>query len=171
MLYTSGMEPLEVDEEERARLRELSRAPTAGGWVRGVLREERDIFRVWPRMRSRSKTSSPALLVLCWGLLAACSGTSTEQDPDAGVDAGMDAGRTTLLSPAPSGVGFCCPGEPARCSCFKNGGWVPVDAPSRCPTTCDLAPPTIVQTDPHGCEYQTGTHYCFPPYPPEDGGP
>lgn len=34
MLYTSGMKPLEVDEEERARLRELSRAPTAGWWVR-----------------------------------------------------------------------------------------------------------------------------------------
>jgi transposase len=34
MLYTSGMEPLEVDERERARLRELGRAPTAGWWVR-----------------------------------------------------------------------------------------------------------------------------------------
>jgi transposase len=34
MLYTSGMEPLEVDEEGRARLRELGRAPTASWWVR-----------------------------------------------------------------------------------------------------------------------------------------
>jgi putative transposase len=34
MLYTSSMEPLEVDEEERARLRELGRAPTVGWWVR-----------------------------------------------------------------------------------------------------------------------------------------
>jgi transposase len=34
MLYTSGMEPLEVDEKERSRLRELGRAPTVGWWVR-----------------------------------------------------------------------------------------------------------------------------------------
>jgi hypothetical protein len=99
-----------------------------------------------------------ALLVACQDPLPA-----EEEDVDGGVR--RDAGST--LQPAPIGGGFCCPrNETPSCGCFKNGGWVEVDDPSRCSGICDLAPPYETKVDEHGCEFVASPNSCLTPRPP-----
>lgn len=103
-----------------------------------------------------------AVLLLCCVLLGACDNAGpSEQEPDAGVDAGTDASVASRLPPAPMGGGFCCPVDPTpNCHALPAGGWVAVDDPSRCSHVADAAPPYQSSLDEHGCEVLSSSNFC-----------
>jgi hypothetical protein len=101
--------------------------------------------------------------------------TMEATDVRSGTDARViwpDQGRVIEagLAPAPDANGFCCPIDPPTCNCFRYGGWLSTEDPSRCPKVCDMAPPGTTSLDAHGCNVFSGPNSCLTHLPGFDAG-